>query len=967
MHWYRFMQPSWQGLFAACLLSGAGLLVRLWLLPNLGIYAPYLTFYPVVALATLSGGAFSGLIASFISALLASYFFIEPVGEFFVINSVNDQLAMGCFIFSCFVISAVGGFSVYRKTKIKENRIELVQANQQISEILESITDGFFALDDGLRFTYANYEVERIFARNRSELMGRPILELYRGLPLDEQQKNYVEALQNNQVFHGEIQGIIYRDTHYEIDLYPKGKSGLAVYVRDVTEKWKTREQIREQAELLDLAHDFILVRDLESRIVYWNHGAELGYGWSAAEAIGQVTHTLLQTKFPRSSEAIFALLMDQGTWTGELIHTIKNGETVIVRSSQTLRRDSKGSPVAILEINHDITLQKQAQAQLLAFNTELEQKIAERTRELQESNSRLEEEMMERHAAQAELQEVNLGLEQTVAARTRELEDINATLEEEIEERQGAQEALRTLAAELEERVVARTQELQDLNAVLEEEMMEREKTQEAMQEEKERYEALLQQSAEAILVIDLESRQIVEINQTFTQMFGYSFDVLKKIPTQELGLINATELERIGQDELAASLLLAAAIHHYPSCSGNVIQAERTGSIIHYRGKKLLLLSYHDVTAERKLQATLEEQLELAAEVQKSMLPADYQDSKIIVRTLFRPLQLVSGDFYGYQQSPDGRRLNGYLMDVTGHGVATSLYSSAVNSLLNEGLRDGGAWTMDKLLHINLRLAEYLNDTTFVALIAFTFDFERNILTVISGGINYVLTSISEREQLIAIPGIYLGVTANPRFGVKEIPFQRQDSFYFMTDGIYEILPETVVQTANCFTETVKNLRTVTSENSHDDCSAICFHIPAESSWPVTFHFSRKEERNEIRDEIHQVFHGLGGIQLLKAEVALGEAIANALSYGHNVRVKINKIGSRLVMRVAHDGLGFAGNAVIQKYREQGLDHVFASLLGQEHGRGIAIMLRWSDQVLYNQIGNEVMLICQIALASS
>lgn len=127
----------------------------------------------------------------------------------------------------------------------------------------------------------------------------------------------------------------------------------------------------RLQASLIELAHDAILIRDPESIIVSWNRGAEELYGWTAQEAIGHVTHDLLKTQFPKSREALDLLLANGEKWEGEMVHTRRNGTRVIVESRQVLVRDEQGLPVAILEINRDITERKQrereGQAQFLA------------------------------------------------------------------------------------------------------------------------------------------------------------------------------------------------------------------------------------------------------------------------------------------------------------------------------------------------------------------------------------------------------------------------------------------------------------------------------------------------------------------------------------------------------------------------------------------------------------------------
>ena len=48
----------------------------------------------------------------------------------------------------------------------------------------------------------------------------------------------------------------------------------------------ESEERYREQAALLDIAHEAIIVKALDGRILYWNKGAERSFGWSAADAI---------------------------------------------------------------------------------------------------------------------------------------------------------------------------------------------------------------------------------------------------------------------------------------------------------------------------------------------------------------------------------------------------------------------------------------------------------------------------------------------------------------------------------------------------------------------------------------------------------------------------------------------------------------------------------------------------------
>lgn len=109
---------------------------------------------------------------------------------------------------------------------------------------------------------------------------------------------------------------------------------------------------------LMAIAHDAVILRDPTSRIESWNASAERLYGWTAKEARGKVTHTLLETKFPKGLKEANDALFKVGYWEGELEHRRKDGTRIVVESRQALLRDPSGAPMLIKEINRDITQQ---------------------------------------------------------------------------------------------------------------------------------------------------------------------------------------------------------------------------------------------------------------------------------------------------------------------------------------------------------------------------------------------------------------------------------------------------------------------------------------------------------------------------------------------------------------------------------------------------------------------------------
>ncbi|MEM7552534.1 MAG: PAS domain S-box protein [Cyanobacteria bacterium P01_A01_bin.84] len=141
----------------------------------------------------------------------------------------------------------------------------------------------------------------------------------------------------------------------------------------DITEKQnalrdrkEAEEKIAEQAALLDVATDAILLRSLNSQILYYNQGAQKIYGWSAEEVIGKSANDILYKELsPRVTQALNEVIKT-GSWNGELDKVTKEGREIIVASRWTLIYDKSGKPKSILTVDTDITEKKQLESQFL-------------------------------------------------------------------------------------------------------------------------------------------------------------------------------------------------------------------------------------------------------------------------------------------------------------------------------------------------------------------------------------------------------------------------------------------------------------------------------------------------------------------------------------------------------------------------------------------------------------------------
>lgn len=137
--------------------------------------------------------------------------------------------------------------------------------------------------------------------------------------------------------------------------------------IRYAIERKRSEQKIREQAALLDVATDAILVQNLQHQIAFWNKGAERIYGWQAQEVLGKDANQLLcQSDHCHWLEDIQRLVALEGSWYGELQQVTKNGKELIVESRWTLVQNERQEATSILIVNTDITEKKQLETQFL-------------------------------------------------------------------------------------------------------------------------------------------------------------------------------------------------------------------------------------------------------------------------------------------------------------------------------------------------------------------------------------------------------------------------------------------------------------------------------------------------------------------------------------------------------------------------------------------------------------------------
>lgn len=137
---------------------------------------------------------------------------------------------------------------------------------------------------------------------------------------------------------------------------------GLAVIIRDVTADETSRTlllqsltQLTVRGALLDAARDAMIVCDLSGRVEYWNPAAEILYGFTAEEALGQPVDELVVSE-AEVVPLIAAALDETGHWSGELLQSTRHGTRRRIESRRQVIRNDRGVAVSVFSVNSDVT-----------------------------------------------------------------------------------------------------------------------------------------------------------------------------------------------------------------------------------------------------------------------------------------------------------------------------------------------------------------------------------------------------------------------------------------------------------------------------------------------------------------------------------------------------------------------------------------------------------------------------------
>ena len=308
-----------------------------------------------VAYAGTRAGMTTGMLAAVLAAVL-----MFAAGVVFQETGFSSQLSIQNASFTvAFVAVALIVGRLHERLQNEHGvhhrvRAEMIDADERLSNVLESVTDGFVSVDEDWRLTYVNRSAERIFGLPRGKIIGRSGLDVFpEGVgsrihqQLDRARSEHTPIEFESWYSPG--------DRWFEVRAYPAADGGLSVYFRDVTRRKRAQESIALQARLLDAVGQAVVGVGVDGVIFYCNRAAEEMLGWEAHAVQGKQSVTAMHPNVNAGHELVQRIAAGLG-WAGETALQRSDGSTFPAHVSDSPIRDTDGTVIGMVRVASDAT-----------------------------------------------------------------------------------------------------------------------------------------------------------------------------------------------------------------------------------------------------------------------------------------------------------------------------------------------------------------------------------------------------------------------------------------------------------------------------------------------------------------------------------------------------------------------------------------------------------------------------------
>lgn len=205
------------------------------------------------------------------------------------------------------------------------------------------------------------------------------------------------------------------------------------------------------------------------------------------------------------------------------------------------------------------------------------------------------------------------------------------------------------------------------------------------------------------------------------------------------------------------------------------------------------------------------IQSELSEARKLQMALLPKPVAEELVKVNYVYSPYDQVSGDFLDYWFDEEGNMMYGYVLDVTGHSIASAMQVFALRMLFCQCGRSGSLSNM--LEYINIEMFRNDKKRLMATAIVFCIDITEKILHYASAGISPFYLIGKDRVQTVETAGFPLGLKRFTSYRTHTIAIPDIKEIIFASDGFTEIIKESE--------ELIKGIPEIKAK--HDDATAV------------------------------------------------------------------------------------------------------------------------------------------------
>jgi diguanylate cyclase (GGDEF)-like protein/PAS domain S-box-containing protein len=526
--------------------------------------------------------------------------------------------------------------TVHDITEGKQAEEKLEQLHRHNELILNSAGEGIYGLDLQGKTTFVNPAAVRLTGWDAEELIGRHQHDMIHhtksdGTPYPNEECPIYAAL-NEGTIHRVTDEVFWRKdgTSFPVDyvstpIRERGEIvGAVVLFEDITERKQAEEKLKESEERFRSAFEDapigVALVGLDGRRLKVNQALCEMLGYSEEELLSKDYSGVIHPEDREvSADRLHQILEGElETYVLERRYVHADEHTVWNLTSVSLVRDSRGEPNHLVCLHQDVTERKEAEEKLRQSEERFRSLIQNATdliTVLEEDGTisyesptverilgYLPEERIGKNAFDYLHPDDEDSSKATFAEALDNPGQVQPPVEFRLRHKDGSWRCVETTRTNLlndpaVKGVVANSRDI-----------TERRRTEEALRASEERYRAVMEHSAEAIWLIDPDTKEVLESNTTFQELLGYTAEELKEMSNYDFVAHSRQDIDSTFQRIVQEGKGFYGE-RKYRRKDGTVLDLEISGSVIPYQSKKVVCAVARDLTERKEAEEALRE----------------------------------------------------------------------------------------------------------------------------------------------------------------------------------------------------------------------------------------------------------------------------------------------------------------------------------------------------------------------